>query len=677
LVYPSIHPNGKQYNFLNTNDPDKLKLPVSIDTIKLFKTWDKVIDKAVGTSKKVKETTEKKEPFDKGPDCVRNAWKLGAGPGMRYYVAQALGSYLQQQGIPLEVAQDIIINWFNTKCNIEGRPVKDIKKSVSLAYMKKKYSTGCRYWRNKTTFCPYKKLEDCKFYNPLKDKTIVVKEINDKSTTVEIPKEDGLLPEFHGGLIGIIERYFNGRTNAPLSFATHLAVQMIGFAMGVDCVHMIQPKPIHHNTYTCLLGTSTITRKTTAQDLAIDLILDTNFLLPSGFSLQGLLKALSETPHGYLPIGEFSSILRGIKGASNMSDLKEILNELHRCPEIYQKKLVKMKDSFTVFNPYLSFSTTCTEEEFFPNLTEEVVYGGFCPRIIFAKGNSRYRPRTKLPTDAMQIRKDIRKTLWQIYDVIGQPKLDFAQKKKIGFEFTEDGLEEFNRIDKMLTLDPYWQDVKPFVGRMLDYLIVYSDILFLSDIIGAVGMEQFCNLTNITNLTNLTLTNNISPVDDNISPVDVKSCTCVKLVKLVKLIEIDDSQQENSCKFLVVKLVVQKAWEILRPCLEYTKEIVRYYNEDVKVGRLFSVLEKHAPLQRAIAMQYSHLIKKDFDESVETLKEREIIFELNVESTKSDGRGKPLKKVYCTRKNIDTTKCKKCQFKCKLENRMPELEGTP
>ena len=74
-------------------------------------------------------------------------------------------------------------------------------------------------------------------------------------------------------------------------------------------------------------------------------------------------------------------------------------------------------------------------------------------------------------------------------------------------------------------------------------------------------------------------------------------------------------------------------------------------------------------------MQYSHLIKKDFEDAIETLQERETAFELRVESEKFDGRGRAVKRIYCTRKNIDSSRCKKCLFSCKLENRIPELEG--
>ena len=127
LVYPSIHPNGKPYNFLNTHNHEEFKLPTTKNTLAIFEKWNDVLSQKKGTTKTIKATVESKEDFDNSPDCIRNAMKNGAGPGMRYYVAQALSSYLQQQKFPLELAIKIVMDWFETKCSTEGRPKKDVK----------------------------------------------------------------------------------------------------------------------------------------------------------------------------------------------------------------------------------------------------------------------------------------------------------------------------------------------------------------------------------------------------------------------------------------------------------------------------------------------------------------------------------------------------------------------
>lgn len=174
VVYPSVHPNGKQYNFLNTHNPDELQAPATRNTLALFDTWTSKISEKKGTKDKIDRTVKTKKEFDTSPDCIRNAWKMGAPPGTRYYIAIALASWLQQHDFPEEMAKELVVNWFKTKCNTEGRSVEDIQGAVATAYTEvkdedgelKTYETGCNFWREKTTFCPYPNQRDCKFFQP-------------------------------------------------------------------------------------------------------------------------------------------------------------------------------------------------------------------------------------------------------------------------------------------------------------------------------------------------------------------------------------------------------------------------------------------------------------------------------------------------------------------------------
>lgn len=172
LVYPSIHPDkGKQYNFLNTHNPNDLELPAIRDTLAMFEVWSNKISEIKGTKDKISKTVKTKKEFDTSADCIRNAWKMGAPPGERYYIAIALASWLQQRDFPEEMATELVVNWFLTKCNTEGRDVEDIKGAVATAYTKvkdedgelKTYETGCNFWREKTTFCPYPDKKDCPY----------------------------------------------------------------------------------------------------------------------------------------------------------------------------------------------------------------------------------------------------------------------------------------------------------------------------------------------------------------------------------------------------------------------------------------------------------------------------------------------------------------------------------
>lgn len=691
LAYPSIHPNGKQYNFLNTKKPEELILPSQRNTLAIFEKWNDVLNQKKGTTKTIQETTQSKEDFDNSPDCIRNAFKLGASPGMRYYVAQALGSYLQQQKFPLEMAEKLIIDWFQTKCDTSNRPIKDIKRAAQLGYQKNKYSTGCSFWRNKTTFCPYKDKTDCNFYNPKKENVLIIndepleEEIN--STVIEPEVEDEsqkILGE--RSFLGYFLRYINKCTNADPKFAVHMGLHLLGIAVGVNTTHRIQPKPIHHNTYVLLLGSSTTARKTTVQDLAMNLA-SQDMMLPTDFSPEGFLQDLEKTPQGVAPLGEISSLLRSIKNGGYMSKFKEIQNELHGCPPVYSRRLAKKSNSVTIKDPYVNLNSTCTPEEFFSNLDDNLLYGGTLARWILVDGKAEYRPRSKLAAETLEEERLLRRVLRNVEHLFnidspidGTPILPWVE-----FEFTDDGLDEFNKIDRELMMNTKWRDIQPFVGRYLNYLIVYSDLLVLSDLIGAYGLDEFTkliqlhdleintnkqlhyfnNLNNLNNFNNFTHANNSHDiVSPNSSPVknhvgELREAS--EVVKLLKLFKKPAFQQKrNNFTFYVSKAYVQRAFAILVPSLNFAKKVTRYVNEDLKIARLKTVFEKHAPLDRSRALRYSKLSKKDFDEALETLIEREEVFQFEVAPVSK--RAHP-KRVYCLVESRNSKKCQKCRYK--------------
>jgi P4 family phage/plasmid primase-like protien len=163
LVYPSIHPNGKLYNLLNTKDPEKLQPPREIDILAMYDNWISELRRIRKTDEKDRAILKNKKPFDKSPDCIRIAWETGAQQGERYYTAIGLGSWLQQKNFPLEMAQATVVQWFHDKCPTEGRSDDEIKAGAEVGYIGEKYQTGCKYWKEKTKYCPYPDENDCPY----------------------------------------------------------------------------------------------------------------------------------------------------------------------------------------------------------------------------------------------------------------------------------------------------------------------------------------------------------------------------------------------------------------------------------------------------------------------------------------------------------------------------------
>jgi putative DNA primase/helicase len=203
LFYPSVHPNGHKYNLLNTHKPDKLEKTRAIKVKKLWTNWKKAFDNAFANEESIDNHIKKRKEFDRSPDCIRNAWELGSPVGERQFTIIGLSNWMRENSFPREMAKDVIANWFKTKCNRRGKPMKEVYEAVDAGY-DDKYTYGCRFWRNNTSFCPFKEKTDCKWYQPdVKSKHEVMEQYgaityNDNGTvSVNAPNVARMIMEEH------------------------------------------------------------------------------------------------------------------------------------------------------------------------------------------------------------------------------------------------------------------------------------------------------------------------------------------------------------------------------------------------------------------------------------------------------------------------------------------------
>lgn len=486
---------------------------------------------------------------------------------------------------------------------------------------------------------------------------------------IEQQEEDHNTEEYYKdisetGFIGFYLDYQDLRTNAPKQYGIHFCIQLMGLFSGRKTINEIQPNSVNHNTYICPIGESGVSRKTTSQDIARSIgSCYQDYILPDTYSPEGLLRTLSTQPRGILYGGEFSTLLRGIKGNNYLASFKEISNELHRSPEIYKKTLSKSKDSFIIEAPYFCQSATCTPVQFFSNIGEEEVYGGFLPRWILIPGKAKYRPRQRLPANTEDYAYCIRRTLLHI-DTL------FNSDTTVKFILDDNALQRFNEIDQELQENKKWNRIQPFVTRYTEYIIAYADMLFLSDLIDALGYTKFIeikslvyldNLDNLINLDNLVIPLNTIDTDKEKNPNSLELFKQTKVTKLSKLSKFSFSEDKKTLFFSISKDYINRAWQLLAPCLKFSQDVAIYVSEDLKIAKLLSVLTRFSPVLRSRAMTNSGLQKKDFNDCIETLMERERAFQM--EFLSENTRKKQPKIVYCLKEFIDSDKCLKCCFK--------------
>jgi hypothetical protein len=137
------------------------------------------------------------------------------------------------------------------------------------------------------------------------------------------------------------------------------------------------------NMWFMLLGNTTLTRKTTAMNIAMNLLyeIDERALLATDGSLEGILVGMRDRPHqpSIFLRDEFSGLLEIIAHKEYMAGFAEQLTKLYDgepLKRLLRKETIDIRDP--IFNMYVGGPKDKTQML----ITEDLVIGGFLPRFI-------------------------------------------------------------------------------------------------------------------------------------------------------------------------------------------------------------------------------------------------------------------------------------------------------
>jgi len=420
--------------------------------------------------------------------------------------------------------------------------------------------------------------------------------------------------------------YHSIRTDADPNFAKIEGCQLLGHMLGRKSVNLIEPDAVYHNSYVGLVGESTITRKSTSQRIGKEVFPNT-FCHPDESSPEQFLVELSQHPNFFNWYGEFTYLLKGINSNNWMGRMAEIMNHIFDCPNSYTKTLRDNKGvpvRFNVNQPYLSFNTTCTPDMMEKYLDKELLVGGFLARFLLVEGKSNTRPRGRLDPKFKLYKERLNTMLMQLHRL---------SSGGVTFELDDDALKRYNEIEKFLLKK---EKILPFVGRYLNYIISFADILLVSDALGEYMQE---------------------PYDENVKEI-------VKLDKLEKLGYIylkykpnivSKNNISNSAhpgninikklsKFSTVQVTrdyVDRAYEIIKPCFEYVAKLVNYVDTWQPYAKVKKEIDKHPIIDHSSLQRLVHLKPIDIQNAIGMLEEEHYI---RREVTQAPGR--KAKSVY-------------------------------
>lgn len=217
------------------------------------------------------------------------------------------------------------------------------------------------------------------------------------------------------------------------------------------------------NLWGLILGDTTLTRKTTAMQMATDFLadIDRDIIVATDGSAEGLLTALAARPKmtSMYYRDEITGFLESIKRKDFLAGMPETLTQLYDVPKFMTRTL--RKGSISIQEPVFIFFGGGIRDKTYFLIEEEMFYSGFIPRFLVVTGYTdmdRVR-RTGPPlVDAHgDMRDNLRSTFQALYNTYAQNEVQvqagdqmFTINRETEAILTNEGWDLFGQFEEKL-----------------------------------------------------------------------------------------------------------------------------------------------------------------------------------------------------------------------------------
>jgi hypothetical protein len=215
------------------------------------------------------------------------------------------------------------------------------------------------------------------------------------------------------------------------------------------------------NLWFMLLADTTLTRKSTAMDVAMDIVdqVDDNILLATDGSLEGLMQSLEIRPGkpSLFLRDEFSGLIESMTRKDYMAGMAEALTKLYDGKTM---KRVLKRETVTVREPCLLIFGGGIKTRVQSLLTLEHVASGFVPRFIFVTAESdvaKLQPLGPPTPENLAERDDIIEELTDIrnryvfdQEVIVKGKSVGVSESRVMAQLTQEAWQRYNQLEATL-----------------------------------------------------------------------------------------------------------------------------------------------------------------------------------------------------------------------------------
>ncbi len=351
------------------------------------------------------------------------------------------------------------------------------------------------------------------------------------------------------------------------------------------------------NLWGLILGDSTLTRKTTAMRMAMDIVadVDKDIILATDGSAEGLLSGLSNRP-GQTSIfykDEVSGFVDSINRKDYLAGMPETLTQLYDVPRLYTRRL--RKETIVISNPVFIFFGGGIRDKVYSLLSDEYVLSGFLPRFLVVSGEAdlkrirRTGPATVNTDEARANIVEKMKRLHRLYS--GVTTMEVAGQaveitKQVSASLTKQAWEEYGDIEMRM--------VEAAAGSTINMLAL--------------------------------------PTFERMSR---------SLLKIAVLLSAAEKDPEADVLWVTEANVRQAAFYIER-WGGHTIDLLHNAGKGMverTIDKILRTIQKYPDMQRSKLMQAHHLTKREADELLDTLEQRGMIV------VTKEGRGQRLRAV--------------------------------
>lgn len=392
----------------------------------------------------------------------------------------------------------------------------------------------------------------------------------------------------------------------------------------------IMPCGYYTNLWICILGNSTISRKSTAINIGMNILEAAklnHYKLPEDFSPEALVEALSQDSQRAFVRDEVGTFIAAMQKQYN-SGIEGFLCDIYGCRPKYTRKL--RKETFTITDVYMPQLTATTPSTFAECSNPQTLTSGYFARFIYAfpERKRKLMPIGNIGKGQIKAKKELAEWL---------AKLDkFLEKEKlITYILSTGGLSELNKwigdFENTVQDSEDPEVTGAIYGRGQEFVIKVAALIEL-------GKEEF--LSQLSHMSHTTPQSQVSQGDKSSS---VTACDTVT--------NVTDETDLTQFQYVISENTIKTSIELITGFLNHTRKVlalVQNAKGTELMEKIYTILLKKGTLQHRELLRFSHALKKDFKEGIETLVENG-----RVKNEEKNGR------TYYTALNCDKKQTKK------------------